>query len=225
MWNKGTVSIGVGGSKSGIGKTTLIERLIIKLKEREHKIIAIKFTKTSSDYSIVDDDQIILKEGKDTERLKKAGAEKVLWVRSSEENLLEIVALIKDKLSSLIEENKNSFLIIEGNSLVKVMEPDVIIFLKEKNSDVLKPSGQELLKLAHIIIEDNYSMEEIMEQIERELIKREIEKKLRENSKDGKITCAQARGIAEELNVPYIEVGRAANELKIKIRKCELGCF
>jgi LAO/AO transport system kinase len=31
--------------------------------------------------------------------------------------------------------------------------------------------------------------------------------------------------IAEELKVSYSEVGKSANELKIKIKNCELGCF
>jgi len=41
----------------------------------------------------------------------------------------------------------------------------------------------------------------------------------------GKISCPVARKIAEELSVPYKEVGRKADELSIKITGCELGCF
>ncbi|MEW6067547.1 MAG: hypothetical protein AB1610_04570 [Nitrospirota bacterium] len=40
-----------------------------------------------------------------------------------------------------------------------------------------------------------------------------------------KISCHVARKIAEELSVSYEEVGRAADELNIKITNCELGCF
>ncbi|GAB4388873.1 MAG: hypothetical protein Kow0025_10770 [Thermodesulfovibrionales bacterium] len=42
---------------------------------------------------------------------------------------------------------------------------------------------------------------------------------------DGRIPCAAARAIAEDLGVSYAEVGRAADELKIRITSCELGCF
>jgi len=105
------------------------------------------------------------------------------------------------------------------------LQPDVIIFLKGKAGEFIKPSGKAILEIADIIIEEEYSMEEVMAEIERIQQKKLIEKLLKERSNDGKITCAEARKIAEELNVPYIEVGRAANELKIKIRKCELGCF
>lgn len=54
------------------------------------------------------------------------------------------------------------------------------------------------------------------EKVKEELIKRAAE---------GRITCPEARAIAEDLGVSYSEVGRAANELKIKIKDCELGCF
>ncbi|MBM7867378.1 hypothetical protein GTO89_11385 [Heliobacterium gestii] len=42
---------------------------------------------------------------------------------------------------------------------------------------------------------------------------------------DNRLTCADARAIAETFHVPYSLVGRLANDLKIKIRHCELGCF
>ena len=42
---------------------------------------------------------------------------------------------------------------------------------------------------------------------------------------ENKLTCAQAWKIIEELKVPPKMVGEAANQLEIKIRNCELGCF
>jgi LAO/AO transport system kinase len=56
-------------------------------------------------------------------------------------------------------------------------------------------------------------------------IKAEVKDLLSERSHEGKITCEEARAIAERLGVPYGEVGRAANLLKIKITQCGLGCF
>ncbi|MBA4349475.1 MAG: hypothetical protein C0415_05745 [Thermodesulfovibrio sp.] len=55
--------------------------------------------------------------------------------------------------------------------------------------------------------------------------KKKIEQLLTERSVDSRIPCSTARKIAEELGIPYKEVGKAANELKIKIKNCELGCF
>jgi len=41
----------------------------------------------------------------------------------------------------------------------------------------------------------------------------------------GRLPCAAARGIAEELGVSYKVVGDAADELNVKITNCQLGCF
>jgi hypothetical protein len=52
-----------------------------------------------------------------------------------------------------------------------------------------------------------------------------IEEEIKKRAVNGRLSCPVARKIAEELSVPYEEYGRAANELKIKIADCELGCF
>ncbi|MGI5840194.1 MAG: hypothetical protein ACOX8W_11115 [bacterium] len=48
---------------------------------------------------------------------------------------------------------------------------------------------------------------------------------VREAAGDGPMTCTQAHRLAAELQVPLAVIGRAADELKIKIRECQLGCF
>lgn len=53
----------------------------------------------------------------------------------------------------------------------------------------------------------------------------ELREKLEELSKDGRIECAAARKLAEDLGLKYDDVGKAANEIKIRIMSCELGCF
>lgn len=55
----------------------------------------------------------------------------------------------------------------------------------------------------------------------KELIKTRI-KKIAVN---GKISCPALRRTAEELRVSYKEAGQIANELKTKIKNCDLGCF
>lgn len=42
---------------------------------------------------------------------------------------------------------------------------------------------------------------------------------------EGRMSCTAARKLAEELKVPVRVVGEAADELKVKIKACELGCF
>jgi LAO/AO transport system kinase len=53
----------------------------------------------------------------------------------------------------------------------------------------------------------------------------EIREQLLEKAVDDKIPCALAREIAEDVGAGYKEVGAAADELGIKIHRCELGCF
>ncbi len=53
----------------------------------------------------------------------------------------------------------------------------------------------------------------------------EIKDAMLKEAVDGKLNCTSARRLAEELSVPTAEIGRLANELKIKIFGCELGCF
>jgi hypothetical protein len=56
-------------------------------------------------------------------------------------------------------------------------------------------------------------------------VKNRIEQEIRKKAVNGRISCPAARKIAKELSVPFKEVGRAADGLKIKIADCELGCF
>ncbi len=53
----------------------------------------------------------------------------------------------------------------------------------------------------------------------------ELKQELMNKAADGKLPCAAARKIAEDLNLPYKEVGDAADELGIRIKNCQLGCF
>ena len=54
---------------------------------------------------------------------------------------------------------------------------------------------------------------------------KELQKRLRQASTRNRIPCASALAIAKSLGVATAEVGKSANKLKIKISKCQLGCF
>lgn len=41
----------------------------------------------------------------------------------------------------------------------------------------------------------------------------------------GKISCTEARRIAEEKGITLSQMGELCDEAKIKIHSCELGCF
>ncbi len=62
-----------------------------------------------------------------------------------------------------------------------------------------------------------------------EYMSAEVDEKVLEavkaKAKEGRINCAVALELAQELGVPPREVGKAANALNIKIANCSLGCF
>lgn len=62
-----------------------------------------------------------------------------------------------------------------------------------------------------------------------ERVKQEVEKaateKVTQKATERVLTCPEARALAEKLGVDYLTVGRACNEVGVKVRLCELGCF
>lgn len=152
--------ITVSGAHSGSGKTTLIEALLKSLKgwsalkvtltHREGECPVHKGCHTcdelDSGFSIVRDKKIIQTKGKDTARFKQAGAKRVLWLRSSPEALEQG---IKQALS-LFQRAKG--LIIETNSALRYLKPDLAILVKRKDS-ILKPSAREILERIDLTLE------------------------------------------------------------------------
>lgn len=62
-----------------------------------------------------------------------------------------------------------------------------------------------------------------------ELVEQNVDPRIleavREKAEEGRLPCAVALKLAEKLGVPPLEVGKAADALKVKITKCSLGCF
>jgi hypothetical protein len=53
----------------------------------------------------------------------------------------------------------------------------------------------------------------------------DVTSKIRAAAPEGKIPCATAFRLAEELGISRKELGNLLNELRIKIIQCQLGCF
>jgi molybdopterin-guanine dinucleotide biosynthesis protein len=224
------ILIGIGGAGSGAGKTALGELLI---KELPHWGL-IKEAHDGIYTSVIDDEDVLREEGKDTARYLSSGAEKALLVRSpGGPDLEEALHLATARLSDL------DGIIIEGNSAIELLKPDIVIFISGK---YIKNSAFRVLEMAQVVLEEEkheekgnkkalfFSQRKECAQYVLGLVKalrmsNEIKKILTEKAKEGRITCPEARAIAESLGVPYASVGKAANELKIKIKNCELGCF
>lgn len=44
-------------------------------------------------------------------------------------------------------------------------------------------------------------------------------------AREGRLTCEKAHELGKELGVTLQEIGAVCNELQIKIKTCQLGCF
>ncbi len=53
----------------------------------------------------------------------------------------------------------------------------------------------------------------------------ELRTRIRAAAPEGKIPCAAAFRLAEELEISRQELGNLLNNMKIKIIQCQLGCF
>ena len=205
---------------------------------------AIKFTKTELYSSVIEDNEILKERNKDTSRLLEAGAEKVVWIKSPRSELEAPLSFALSKLGGL------DCILIEGNSAIEFARPDIVIFVFGKSADNIKTSAPAIIRQADIVIApESYSLDRcalkstakrlyrkhypykfddglardiiaFMETIEKN---KEIEHLLSTASIDGRVTCTQASKIAEDLGVPYVRIGAAADELHIKIKNCELG--
>lgn len=139
--------ISITGAHSGVGKTSLAGLILKEIKG----FSAIKVTKTELFTSITTDEKVISEKGKDSCILKESGADKVIWVRSTYNDLKECLT---QALSMIGNE---SDIIIEGNSPLDFIEPDLVVFVMKDHLTELKPSGKKALERADLIVIDTES--------------------------------------------------------------------
>jgi hypothetical protein len=132
----------VSGSHSGIGKTLLAEYLL----SLQQDFAAIKISIEDFFTAVSCDDATIMVPGKDTFRLKTSGAKQVIWVRSPEHNLMESM----EQACSLLVDCAG--VLIEGNSILTYINPDLAFFVYGGELQTLKPSRLYALQKARIII-------------------------------------------------------------------------
>ncbi|GAW92184.1 hypothetical protein [Calderihabitans maritimus] len=57
------------------------------------------------------------------------------------------------------------------------------------------------------------------------VIEEKVLQAVKNAAKEGRLSCEEAHRLAGELDVPLRLVGEACDKLKIKITRCQLGCF
>lgn len=164
--------LSIVASKSGTGKTTLIEKLIKILKERNYKVGVLKHDAHKFE---------IDKEGKDSYRFTKAGADNVIIsspeklamveVLKEEKNIDQIIGLFHDMDIILIEGfKKNNYPKIEVHR--KEVDNSLLCENREFNtSTFIAVVSDEVLKL-NIPVLDLNNANSIADFIENNFIKR-----------------------------------------------------
>ena len=150
----------IGGHSRNVGKTSVMAGLIYAF--RKHSWTAIKISShwhagshPSEDegkgriYSIHEETS---REGhSDTSRFLAAGASRSLWVRVRKNGL----AAAMDQLRPILQ--SSPFVIIESNSILGFIKPDIYIVVLRYDVEDFKDSARETLKQAHAVVALNCS--------------------------------------------------------------------
>jgi len=153
--------ITVSGAHKGVGKTLLTELLLRNLTG----FAAIKITMTDLQTSVTDDKEEVMIPGKDTFRMKRSGAEKVVWVKATEESLQEAME------HALGMVGKPKGLLIEGNSILRYLNPEIAFFVIDSTIDSMKQSRVSALKKADVCVINQKNGAKISEDTLQELNK------------------------------------------------------
>jgi hypothetical protein len=149
----------IGGHTRSVGKTSVVAGLISAL--HEYHWTAMKITQHGHGicsangehcHCATDDHSFAISEEKDrsnksdTSRFLVGGAEQVWWARTQQGRLAEAMPLIRKKL----EGAQN--VILESNSIMKFLRPDLYIPVLDPATEDFKSSAQQFLDLADAII-------------------------------------------------------------------------
>lgn len=151
------IVIGIGGAHSGSGKTHVARELIRALSSQNgggRSVGAIKCTMSGLYTSITDEPEVIAEPGKDTALLKEAGASEVIWIQATPETVSEAAATAASRLGG------HDVLVLEGNSLIEVLGPDIVIFISAL-PELTKQSGMRVQAMADVVIHGDTLPDEV----------------------------------------------------------------
>ena len=149
----------VGGHSRNIGKTSVVAGLIAALPERDWT--AVKITQYGhgvcsvngeSCGCAVDEHTFAITEERDragksdTSRFLTAGARRALWVRTKQGQLAEAMPELRRELSGA------SNVILESNSVMKFLRPDLYLTVLDPATADFKESAREFLDLADAVL-------------------------------------------------------------------------
>ena len=169
----------ITAAMSGLGKTTLAERILSRVENwaackvtacvggDRHVCPRGKGTECGvcgslkEKFVIEESDEVIEAEGTDTERLKSAGARKVLWIKSKPRYLAVAVKEAVGRLAGY------DGVIFEGNHALSRLEPDLAVMIRSEKSG-FKRSAKAVLEKIDLFIDfgfDDRVVDHIVEKI------------------------------------------------------------
>jgi molybdopterin-guanine dinucleotide biosynthesis protein len=149
----------VGGHSRNVGKTSVVAGLIAALPEFEW--LAVKITQyghgicsangEACDCVTADHASAITEERdrsgeSDTSRFLVAGAKRVLWVRTQQGFLAEAMPRLRQELA------KAQNVIIESNSVMRFVRPDLYLSVLDPATEDFKSSAREYLDRADVVL-------------------------------------------------------------------------
>jgi hypothetical protein len=149
----------IGGHSRSVGKTSVVAGLISALPEYSWTALKITqyghgicSTKGEVCHCACDDHSWAISEEKDrsgesdTSRFLVAGATRAWWVRTEQGRLAQAVPTIRRRLA----EGRNA--ILESNSILKFMRPDIYLTVLDPAREDFKESAQLFLDFADAVI-------------------------------------------------------------------------
>jgi len=152
----------IGGHSRSVGKTSVVAGLISAL--REYEWTAVKITQyghgvcsangEACDCATADHTWAISEEkdrggDSDTSRFLLAGAARALWVRTEQGRLAEAMPALRRRIES---SGSSVNVILESNSVLKFMRPDLYVTMLDPGTEDFKKSAQEFLDRAGAVI-------------------------------------------------------------------------
>ncbi|HTD22618.1 MAG TPA: hypothetical protein VK738_08190 [Terriglobales bacterium] len=149
----------IGGHSRSVGKTSVVAGLIAALPERQWT--AVKITQFGHGICSVngescgcatDEHTVAISEerdrsgGSDTSRFLLAGAQRSLWVRTKQGFLAEAMPSLRKRIEG------TSNVIMESNSVIKFLRPDLYLSVLDFETADFKASAREFLDRADAIV-------------------------------------------------------------------------
>ena len=149
----------IGGHSRSVGKTSVVAGLISALRDFEWT--AVKITQyghgicsangeacdcATGDHSWAISEEHDRSGESDTSRFLGAGAARALWVRTEQGRLAEAMPALRARLESA------RHVIIESNSLLKFLRPDLYLTVLDPATADFKNSAREFLDRANAVI-------------------------------------------------------------------------